>query len=357
MTISFARDKFPPAIIRHAVLLTAFARADADERIPRDRSAREALLRRGLIPWLAGVDLDTKSPRRNIARRSDIPPEAEALIDLLVEERLLSSDTTVAMDIQAKAQGRVATIEPAHEALLRQWGLLQGWLAEDYGLLATLERVKRAARDWHANEQSEAWLADQGQRLNEAQGLDTRADIAAKLDAIDRAYLSHCQAREERLRSEAVQRQRERDQERARRLADSGALASSAQALASANRRAARRTGIGLLAALILALAATIFGLYALAQRQASEESAKEAKRQQIAAEAAQESATERETEARQNQSAALSALSAATLLASPSRAAKLALAAWPRTSTDPTQKLIVNLDALSAMRPAQPST
>jgi hypothetical protein len=43
------------------------------------------------------------------------------------------------------------TIEPAHEALLRQWGLLRGWLEEDLGALTTLEGVKRAARDWAAN--------------------------------------------------------------------------------------------------------------------------------------------------------------------------------------------------------------
>ena len=59
---------------------------------PREREARLALLRRGLIPWLAGVDPETKSPRRNIARRADIPEEARPLIDLLVEERLLSTD-------------------------------------------------------------------------------------------------------------------------------------------------------------------------------------------------------------------------------------------------------------------------
>ena len=44
------------------------------------------------------------------------------------------------------------TIEPVHEALLRQWGLLQGWLAEDLGALTTLEGVKRASRDWAAND-------------------------------------------------------------------------------------------------------------------------------------------------------------------------------------------------------------
>ena len=57
-----------------AAVERAFARADVDPRIPRDRKAREALLRRGLIPWLAGIDPDSKSPRRNIARRPTIPP-------------------------------------------------------------------------------------------------------------------------------------------------------------------------------------------------------------------------------------------------------------------------------------------
>ncbi len=148
----------------------ALSAADADPRIPREREARLALLRRGLIPWLAGVDPETKSPRRNIARRADIPEETRPLIDLLVEERLLSTD--VATDTG------FATIEPAHEALLRQWGLLKGWLGEDFARLATLEGVKRGARDWDANARAQAWLAHQGERLAEAQALDTRPDIA-----------------------------------------------------------------------------------------------------------------------------------------------------------------------------------
>ena len=44
-----------------AAVERAFSRADTDARIPRERKAREALLRRGLIPWLAGIDPDTRS--------------------------------------------------------------------------------------------------------------------------------------------------------------------------------------------------------------------------------------------------------------------------------------------------------
>jgi len=71
------------------------------------------------------IDPESGSPRRRVARKSEIPEEARPLIDLLVEQRLLSTDV-------AQDTGEV-TIEPAHEALLRQWGLLQGWLEEDFG--------------------------------------------------------------------------------------------------------------------------------------------------------------------------------------------------------------------------------
>ena len=115
-----------------AAVERALKAADADPAIPRDRAARLALLRRGLIPWLAGIDPDTGAPRRRVARLSEIPAEARPLIQHLVEQRLLATDVN-------KDTGE-ATIEPAHEALLRQWGLLQGWLTEDAGLLAVLRR-------------------------------------------------------------------------------------------------------------------------------------------------------------------------------------------------------------------------
>ena len=238
----------------------ALKAADNDPRIPRDRTVRLALLRRGLIPWLAGIDPESKSPRRNIARRADIPEEARPLIDLLVEERLLSTDVERVKDAKTGAETRGAvTIEPTHEALLRQWGLLKGWLADDFGLLATLEGVERGARDWDANARAPAWLTHQSQRLAEARALDARPDIAARLDSTDRAYLAQCAAREDAARAEAEQRRREREEEQARRLAD-------AEALAAANKRIARRTQIGLIAALILAAAAGMFGFEAMWQ-------------------------------------------------------------------------------------------
>ncbi len=187
-----------------AAVKRAFEAADKDARIPKDRQARLALLRRGLIPWLAGIDPNTGAPRRRVARLSEIPEEARPLIDLLVEQRLLSTDI-------AEDTGET-TIEPAHEALLRQWGLLEGWLTEDAGLLTVLDGIKRAARDWAANGKTLAWLAHGEERYKATEGLMERPDLAALLEPADKNYLTACRNAEAvRLRKEqAAQRGRAR---------------------------------------------------------------------------------------------------------------------------------------------------
>jgi formylglycine-generating enzyme required for sulfatase activity len=170
-----------------AAVERALKAADIDPTIPKDRGRRLALLRRGLIPWLAGIDPDTGAPRRRVAPLSEIPAETRPLIRQLVEQRLLATD--VNRDSQA-------TVEPAHEALLRQWSLLNGWLAEDAALLAVLEGVKRASRDWAANNRSQAWLAHQADRLAAAERLSVRPDLAANLEPKDREYIAACRKAE-----------------------------------------------------------------------------------------------------------------------------------------------------------------
>jgi formylglycine-generating enzyme required for sulfatase activity len=184
-----------------AAVERALKAADADPTIPKDPAQRLALLRRGLIPWLAGIDLDRGTPRRRVARLSEIPSESRALIHHLVQQRLLTTDI-------AKDSGET-TIEPAHEALLRQWSMLQGWLAEDAALLGVLDGIKRAARDWVANRKSDAWLIHTRGRLEAAEQLAERQDLAANLEPTDRDYLAACRnavamARRRRRRVQAL---------------------------------------------------------------------------------------------------------------------------------------------------------
>jgi WD40 repeat protein len=112
----------------------------------------------------------------------------------LVDQRLLSTD--ISEDTKER------TIEPAHESLLRQWGSLQGWLHEDFAALTNLETIKRSARDWAANANGEDWLAHRSGRLEDAERLLQRTDLAAKLDIGDHAYLRACRERVEAERKE-----------------------------------------------------------------------------------------------------------------------------------------------------------
>jgi formylglycine-generating enzyme required for sulfatase activity len=170
----------------------ALKAAAADLAAPKDRALQLSLLRHGLIPWLAGIDADTGLPRRRVALVSEIPPDSMPLIKHLVDQHLLISDV-------AKDRGD-KTIEPAHEALLRQWNLLEDWLAEDAGLLAVLEGIKRACRDWIDNNRAPAWLVHSADRLVAAEQLSDRPDLAANLQADQHAYLTACRMAESRAR-------------------------------------------------------------------------------------------------------------------------------------------------------------
>jgi formylglycine-generating enzyme required for sulfatase activity len=180
----------------------ALIAADADPTIPKDRATRLALLRRGLIPWIAGIDPDSGAPRRRVARMAEIPVESTRLIELLVDERLLATDTVAAKDATG-TEKRIVTIEPAHEALLRQWEELQNWLVGDKELLIVMDNVKRAAREWEKNQRGDVWLTHEGARLQAARKLNERPDIAAGLDQTDQAYLTACASAEAAARRRA----------------------------------------------------------------------------------------------------------------------------------------------------------
>jgi TPR repeat protein len=218
----------------------ALKAAQQDPKVPRDRDECLKLLRRGLIPWLAGIDPQTNLPRRKVARLSQVPEEARALITHFIEHRLLATDTD---------ENQQTTVEPAHEALLRQWGKLRGWLEEDAAALSTLETVKSASRDWEANERESKWLIHQTGRLEDAEALHQRQDLAANLDPSDRSYLAECRKHEDERRDKELRQARE--------------LAESRQREFDAQRRASRRTLVGSVIAVCLALVVLMVGMQA----------------------------------------------------------------------------------------------
>ncbi len=288
----------------------ALKASDGDPAVPRDRAARLALLRRALIPWLAGIDPESGSPRRRVARLAEMPEEARPLVGYLIAARLLSTDV-------APETGE-RTVEPAHEALLRQWGLLQGWLEEDFAALATLEGIQRAARDWAANAKDEAWLAHTAGRLEDAEAVARRGDFLGLLETTDRDYLAAART--------ADDARRNRELEEARQLA-------------AAQKKVAQRTRIGLVAASVLLVAAAgaaVFGF----------QKAQEARNQTAIAEA-------KTVVAIHNETVGLAALSMVALdQGRPADAVKLALAAWPRTGRTDRPPLKMTVEALGTALP-----
>jgi len=245
-----------------AAVAQAFKAAQQDPALPNDRQALETLLRRGLIPWLAGIDPDTQSSRRRIAKLSEIPAEAQPIVQHLIEQRLLATDVN--------KETKEVTLEPAHEALLRQWGLLQGWLEEDFAALTTLEALQRASRDWEANERSDDWLNHTAGRLEDAEALKQREDLEHFLNPADRDYLQACIGKDNEQRDKA--------------LAEAKKLAEAQRRQALAQARVAKRTKLGLVVAMVLAVFASTAGWKAWQNLKIAEQNQEKAETQLIEA-------------------------------------------------------------------------
>jgi DNA-binding SARP family transcriptional activator/WD40 repeat protein len=140
--------------------------------------ARTVLLR------LAGEGTGGEVVRRRVALAELEGPNDEdlaAVLGVLTERRLLTMSTT--------------TVEVAHEALLREWPRLRGWLEEDAQGRRTQRRLADAARDWDERGRDPGDFY-RGARL--AVALEWRAVHETEPNAIERAFLDASRAAGER---------------------------------------------------------------------------------------------------------------------------------------------------------------
>ena len=185
-----------------AAVEAAFAQAQRDPSLPRDRVELEKLARAAFIPALVQLDDADGEPMRRVERLNALPKATLPLVRHLIDQRLLVSHRGTIAGAETDA------IEVAHEAILRQWRGLSAWIAEERDALRTLAGVRIAAAEWRkhkAQEQSRqgtSWLTHKGGRLEEAEALITRPGFANALNAGEVEYLAACRASEnaERLR-------------------------------------------------------------------------------------------------------------------------------------------------------------
>jgi WD40 repeat protein/DNA-binding SARP family transcriptional activator len=206
---------------------------------------------RQLFEQLVVVTGEGESARRRAARGEvveSLGPGAEAVIDDLTNARLLSLDR--------HPHTRVPVVELAHEALVREWPRLRGWIEEDRGAILVLGQLRDAATAWEELGREPGALY-RGTRLELALGVTQRRDAA--LPRREREFLdASLDARREEQRAAAQVASRQ----------------------ARANRRLRAQLGV---IALALVAALTV-GLVAVNQRGEAEQQRRVATARELAA-------------------------------------------------------------------------
>jgi hypothetical protein len=272
--------------------------------------------------------------REDTRTRIDMPDDA-AMRSVI--QTFAGTDARLIVTDKAGERG---SVELSHEALIRHWRELRQWIDANRDNLRTRARLKEDRREWLKSNKDPELLSIPSLRLREVQKLseepgDVRTDDIK--DYID-ALLDHDRQRKEA--EEAKQRQ---------------------------ELEAARRRGLVAAAAAVLLLLIAVFAgreaWVANEQKRFADAQTAEAQRQKvladkqktaaldqkILAEKERGEADEQKAAALQNESATLAGLSSVSRPVNPALAAKLALAALPRSGADHRKKLDVALEALSA--------
>jgi WD40 repeat protein len=208
--------------------------------------ARGVFLR--LVTLGEGVgDTGRRAPREELYTEGVSRSAVDAVIDALANEqaRLVVADER--------------TVEVTHEALIRYWPTLRGWLEEDREALRLHRRLTESAGEWRDRQRDALYLYRAG-RLQDAE--EWASEHASALNALEREFLDASTALRSRERKER-ERQRRLEVEMAQRLAETERqhAAESRRRLAEsywAGAAIARENGDGLEAAHLLAAGAAV---------------------------------------------------------------------------------------------------
>ncbi|MGB8846607.1 MAG: TIR domain-containing protein, partial [Terracidiphilus sp.] len=181
-------------------------RRKADEVLAAAKPTLEDLeaLKEAFIPAMVRVNAEGEYVRHPAAM-ADISPRALPLIERLAKARLLTILEVLG----------VTTVEVAHEALLRKWPLLRGWLDGEREFLVGKSQLEEDLLDWQsANPEQKTDALLTGLKLTRARAW--LLDKPHQLSANEREFIQASIARQE---AEAA------EQERARRRALRGNIA------------------------------------------------------------------------------------------------------------------------------------
>ncbi len=170
--------------------------------------------------------------RRTIVELWPRPEQADAVREVvqhLAAARLL---------VTSRQDDGRETVELIHEALLREWGLLRQWLADDQKFLSWRQRIEHQAAGWfssvsHESRDGDEGLLLRGRQLTEAE--DWTAQRSGELLADVGAFVEASR--------QLQRRERERDRRRIRRLRALSGILVVLLAVAGWQWRTARQRG------------------------------------------------------------------------------------------------------------------
>jgi WD40 repeat protein len=131
-------------------------------------------------------------PVRRRVTRDELDAAAGPVLDVLADSRLVTLSQS--------------SVEVAHEALLREWPRLRGWLDEDAQGRRLHRHLMQAAQDWNDRGRDPGDLYGRGSRLTAA--VEWRATHEPDLNEAERAFLDASSARVEHERATRRRRQR-----------------------------------------------------------------------------------------------------------------------------------------------------
>ncbi len=237
--------------------------------------------------------------------------------------------------LKSLADARLITIshdsaEVAHEALIREWPTLRGWLEENRDGLRLHRQLTEAAQEWKSLG-CEVDMLYRGVRL--AQVLEWAQSHQEELNSLEQEFLNAAMEQVEQ-ETRAREQQRQRELEAAKRLAETERQRAEEQSRSTKNLRTRNRiiTAVGGVA-ILLALLATLFG------RQANQNAVIAAKNAQAALHA--------QATAQENADLAEKAQSSAQAQKRIAFARELAANADNNLKVDPERSILLALEAL----------
>jgi uncharacterized delta-60 repeat protein len=129
--------------------------------------------------------------------------EAQGLPDTRRRRALAEFDEPTRRVIKHFADRRLLvtggeTVELVHDALVREWSRLQGWIDKNREQLRVIEAVSEAAKAWSAAPKNVDLLVHRGGRLEDALKLQNR------MSTQERTYLATCKTSEQRRRQNTI---------------------------------------------------------------------------------------------------------------------------------------------------------